>query len=49
MSPKLLLHGEPQEGKPFDIECTYQFIFAEHYRIKALIDFVDSKALASMG
>ena len=49
MSPKLLLHGEPQEGKPFDIECIYQFIFAEHYGIKALVDFVDSKALASMG
>ncbi|KAI9448695.1 hypothetical protein BJY52DRAFT_307499 [Lactarius psammicola] len=45
----LLMHGEPQEGKPFDIECIYQFIFAENYKFKALIDFVDSKALAAMG
>ncbi|KAH8993750.1 hypothetical protein EDB92DRAFT_1815411 [Lactarius akahatsu] len=45
----LLTHGEPQEGKPFDIECIYQFIIAENYKFKALIDFVDSTALASMG
>ncbi|KAH8983310.1 hypothetical protein EDB83DRAFT_2488671 [Lactarius deliciosus] len=44
----LLQHGEPQEGKPFDIECIYQFIIAENYKFKALIDFVDSNALASM-
>ncbi|KAI9441775.1 hypothetical protein H4582DRAFT_2097074 [Lactarius indigo] len=44
----LHMHGEPQEGKPFDVECIYQFRFAENYRFKALIDFVDSKALADV-
>ncbi|KAN0132688.1 hypothetical protein V8E53_009704 [Lactarius tabidus] len=48
----LLMHGEPQEGKPFDIECIYQFTFAGDsttYRFKAINDFLDSKAFAAMG
>jgi hypothetical protein len=52
MLPKLLMHGEPQEGKPFDIECIYQFTFAGDsttYRFKAINDFLDSKAFAAMG
>jgi hypothetical protein len=52
MLPKLLMHGEPQEGKPFDIECIYQFTFAGDSttpRFKAISDFLDSKAFAAMG
>ncbi|KAF8266322.1 hypothetical protein EI94DRAFT_203727 [Lactarius quietus] len=48
----LLLHGEPQEGKPFDIECIYQFTFASDsnsHRFKAITDFLDSRAFAAMG
>lgn len=50
--PKLHIRGEPQEGKPFDIECIYQFAFtgdSTDYRFKSIIDFVDSKAFAAMG
>jgi hypothetical protein len=50
--PKVQIHGEPQEGKPFDIECIYQFTFTGDStapKVKALIDFVDSIALAAMG
>ena len=46
------MHGEPQEAKPFDIECIYQFTFAggsTDYRFEAIADFMDSKAFASMG
>lgn len=52
MLPKILMHGEPREGNPFDIECIYQFTFAgdsTDYKFKAIADFMDSKAFASMG
>ncbi|KAH9039841.1 hypothetical protein EDB84DRAFT_1674601 [Lactarius hengduanensis] len=45
----ILMHNEPREGNPFDVECIYQFIFAEDLRFKALTNFVDSTALASRG
>ena len=50
--PKLHIRGEPPEGKPFDIECIYQFTFtgdSTDYRFKSMIDFVDSRAFAAMG
>jgi hypothetical protein len=50
--PKVLIHGEPQEGKPFDLECIYQFTLAGHsttHRFKAISDFYDSTAFTAMG
>jgi hypothetical protein len=49
---KLLMHGEFQGGKTFDIECIYQFTLVEHdnsHKIKAIGDFVDSAAFAGLG
>jgi hypothetical protein len=46
------VQGEPREGKPFDIECIYQFTFAgdsASLKLKALTYFVDSIALTAMG
>ena len=51
MFPKVLLYGEPKEGRPFNIECIYQFTFAGDSatpRFKAISDFLDSKAYAAM-
>ena len=52
MLSKVLLCGEPQEGKPFNIECIYQFTLdgdSTTPKIKALGDFLDSRAYAAMG
>ena len=49
---KIQIHGEPPEGKAFDVECIYQFTFTGDPaapKVKALTDFVDSIALAAMG
>jgi hypothetical protein len=50
---KLLMHGEFQGGKTFDIECIYQLTLVEHHdnthKIKAIGDFVDSAAFAGLG
>jgi hypothetical protein len=48
MLPKLLMHGEPLEGKPFNIECIYQFTFTADYKFKSVTDFLDSQAFVAM-
>jgi len=50
----VLLHGEFQDGKAFDVESIYQFTLVEHAssnlpKIKAVVDFVDSAAFAGIG
>ncbi|KAH9042911.1 hypothetical protein EDB83DRAFT_2523902 [Lactarius deliciosus] len=38
------IRGEPQVGKPFDLESLYIFTFAENYKFKTIAAFEDSKA-----
>jgi hypothetical protein len=50
-SLKVALHGEPPKGKAFTIECIYMFTLVEHlgvHKIKAVIDFLDSRAFIEM-
>jgi hypothetical protein len=45
------MHGDPPNGKPFTIECIYMFTLVGHlgvHKIKAITDFVDSRAFGDM-
>jgi len=53
LKKKVLLHGEFQDGKAFDVESIYQFALVEHAsdlpKIGAITDFVDSATFAGIG